>query len=269
MTAFVAFVQTYAIWLYLLCALGILIGFKILADARRLARTTLFSLEQERAGERTYRAILLIIVLLLAMGAVTTVNVLIAPAVPQQESPILRGPTATLAAVVFPSSTPPPSVTPTLIKPTETPFLTSTPVTATATRAAVRPTVVAVPVTPTPPFVVPAPLLISPPNKMVVTGEGNKNTSLTFKWVWTCPQCALGPNDKFVVNISFTDRSGKPVNIAPGTQQDFLTMGSIMVGSGIEIYQQAKEDTFYWNIQVKRGDQPLSPPSEMRQFVWH
>ena len=201
MTAFVAFVQTYAIWLYLLCALGILIGFKILADARRLARTTLFSLEQERAGERTYRAILLIIVLLLAMGAVTTVNVLIAPAVPQQESPILRGPTATLAAVVFPSSTPPPSVTPTLIKPTETPFLTSTPVTATATRAPVKATAPVVAATAVPTFALPAPLLISPPNKMVVQGEPHKNTSLTFKWVWTCPQCALCPNDTFVVNI--------------------------------------------------------------------
>ncbi|MBI4788279.1 MAG: hypothetical protein HY782_14705 [Chloroflexi bacterium] len=271
MTALVAFVQTYAIWLYLFCALGILVGIKILADARRLARTTLFSLEQERAGERTFRAIILIIVLLVAMGAITTVSAVLAPVMPVQESPIVRGPTATLAAVIFPTSTPPPSVTPTLIKPTETPFSTSTPVTITPTRAAVRATAPVVPATAAPAFRLPAPTITGPvPNGVVVIGESRANIDLRFQWTWICSQCVLGPEDRFVVVVTFLDKTtSAPKTIGGGTVGNYLTMADIVRGSGTEVWHQAKDDAYQWYVQVKRGEQPLTPASETWKFVWH
>ncbi len=268
MTAFVAFVKSYSIWLYLVCGVGILVALKILADARRLARTTLFSLEQERAGEQTYRAIVLIVVFILAMGAVTTVNGL-SSALPTPESAILRASTPTLSAIVFPTNTPIPSLTPTLVKPTETPFLTATPVTVTPTRV---PVVVKPSVAPTPTGAavgISAPVLSAPWNGMVVTGESNKSTSLTFKWSWDCTLCALGPNDRFVITVSYADRSGKPVQIGAGLRENYITMADIVRGYGIDVYQQAKDDTFLWNVQVKRGEQPVSPPSETFKFVWH
>ncbi len=269
MTAFVAFVTSYAIWLYLLCAIGILVGIKLLTDARRLARTTLFSLEQERAGEQTYRAIILVIVLLLAIGAITVVEVFFPQFVPQSENPILRAATPTLAALVFPTSTLIPPPTPTLIRPTETPFVTSTPVTPTPVRPVTTraPVAATAPPTATSIFALPAPVLRGPNNGMVVTGFGNANTSLTFKW--DCFPCPLGPNDRYVISISYTDRNGKAATVGAGPQQNYITMGDIIRGYPTDIYQQAKDDTYYWQVQIKRGDTPLSPPSETWKFIWH
>ncbi len=276
MTAFVAFVKSYSIWLYLVCGVGILVALKILADARRLARTTLFSLEQERAGEQTYRAIVLIVVFLLAGGAVTTVNA-VSSSLPTPEASILRPSTPTLSALIFPTNTSIPSPTPTLIKPTETPFLTATPVTVTPTRlVTVRPTA-APTATAVPSAGISAPVLFAPWNGMVVTGEGHKNTSLTFKWRWDCTLCVLGPNDRFVITIRYNDRSGRPASpIGAGAQQSdcvggtcSFTLGQILRGYSFDVYQQAKDDTFLWSVQVKRNDQPVSPPSETWSFVWH
>ena len=270
MTAFVAFVRSYAVWLYLVCALGILVGIKILTDAQRLARTTLFSLEQERAGEQTFRAITLIVVVLLATGSVTMIILLAPSIVPAPESPVLRGPTPTFVALVFPTSTAVPSITATLIKPSETPFVTSTPViNNTPVRSTVRPTTGPPPATPASAFGLPAPQLIGPPNAMVVTGFTNKSTSLTFKWVWDCAQCALGPGDNYVISINYTDRGGKPMSVGGGPRENYITMDGIIRGYPVDIYQQAKDDTYYWTVQVKRGEQPLTPPSETWKFVWH
>ncbi len=272
MTAFVAFVTTYAIWLYLICAIGILVAIKLFTDARRLARTTLFSLEQERAGEQTYRAITLVVVLLLAIGAITVVEVFFPQFVPQSESPILRAATPTLAALVFPTSTLIPTPTPTLIRPTETPFVTSTPVTPTPVRPVTTraPAVSTAPPSATSIFALPAPVLKGPSNGLVVTGFGNANTSLTFKW--DCFPCALGPSDRYVVTITYTDRSAKFQSIGasrgPGEPM-FVTMGDIIRGWPTDIYQQSKDDTYFWQVQVKRGDAPLSPPSETWKFIWH
>lgn len=275
MTAFVAFVKNYSIWLYLLCGVGILVGIKILADARRLARTTLFSLEQERAGEQTYRAIMLIVIFILAIGAVTAVT---AVSPPTQEAAILRAATPTLPVVIFPTNTAIPSLTPTLVKPTETPFLTATPVTFTPTRVVVVAKPSAVP-TPTGAIAggIKAPELIAPWNGMVAQGEGRKNSDLTFKWKWDCTQCVLGPNDQYVITIWYTDvRTGQPAPpIGAGLQQSACvqgicsyTLGQILTGTPRDVYQQAKENTFQWNVQVKRGEQPASPPSETWKFLW-
>lgn len=276
MTAFVAFVRAYAVWLYIFCVLGILVSIKVLTDARRLARTTLFSLEQERAGEQIYRAVLLIVVFLVAMGAVTAVNTILAPAVPPQEPVILRGATPTFAAIIFPTSTSLPSATPTLIAATETPFMTSTPVTVTATRPPVRAT--AAPPPPPPPtsppplFGLPAPSVRGPlPNGGTWIGEGQSNNNLVFRWDWSCERCVLGPNDSFVVTVWYVDRgTGALRTIGGGTRENFLPLARIIAGGQFEAYQKAKDDTYQWTVQVKRspGDVPLTSPSETWKFVW-
>ena len=266
MTAFVSFVRAYAVWIYLLCVLGILFGVKLLADARRLSRTTLFSLEQERASEQSYRGMILIVVFLLTIAAVTVVG-LIGPAlVPTQEPVILRGATATLPAVIFPTNTPLPTLTVTPLPPTPTVMVTTVPITPTATRA-IKPT--PAPATPTPPL--PAPMLTAPPDGNVFTGSGQANAALTFKWTWGCNQCQLGPDDRFVVVLNYVDANGKLVSVGGGTQNNYLTMADIIRGLGKEVWHQAKDDTFQWYVQVKHspGDQPLSPPSETWKFVWH
>lgn len=271
MAALISFVGTYAIWIYLLCALGVLIGIKFLTDARRLARTTLFSLDQERAGEQTFRSILLILFFMATMAVVAFLNSVVGPAAPISESLILRGTTPTLSAFVFPSNTPVPSSTPTLVKPTETPFLTSTPTVATSTRLpTVRPIVTAPPVLSQLPSATatsraPAPVLTGPPNNMVTTGRPRANADLTFKW--ECEQCLSTPNDVYVLVISFVDkRTGFPNSKGGRTTEKFYVMGSILVED--DFYQQAKDDAYQWYVEVRRGSETLSK-SVVWKFIWH
>ena len=282
MTAFVSFVRTYAVWIYLLCGLGILLGIKMLVDARRLSRTTLFSLEQERAGEQSYRAILLIAALLLVMGGLTFVHVLIAPLTPMPEPVVVRSPTATFAALIFPTGTLVPTATPTLPKPTEVvpsaPLGTGAPGTAIATpilptrvvKVTIPPPSPPPPPTLTPPL--PAPRITGPlPNGGTFLGEGKRNAAITFSWTWDCNQCVLGPNDRFVITITYVDKAtGVTRMVGGGTRDNFLALGRIIDGGGIELYQKAKEDQYQWYVQVRRdtGDIPMTSPSETWKFVW-
>ncbi len=271
LTAFVAFIRAYGVWIYLLCALGILFGIKSLADARRLARTTLFSLEQERAGEQTYRAIILILVLVLTMGMVAMVNAFLGSSFQgQEQAAIVRGSTPTAPALIFPTNTLNPTATPTL-RPTETVFAPNTPVSMTPTR--VKST--APPPSPTgssaPPL--PAPVITGPGKsgtEYVVTGENRMYNDLIFRWSWECDQCILGPSDAFVVVFSYTEKSsGKPVTLSTGPVKDnFLRMADIVRG-GMEIYQRARDDRYQWHVLVKRADVPLTPASASWSFVWH
>lgn len=268
MTAFVSFVRVYAIWIYLLCAFGFLAGLKLLSDARRLARTTLFSLEQERAAEQFYRSVILIFVTVFATGLITAVN-LIGPAlVPLQEPAILHGATPTILAITFPSDTPP--ATATFTPPaTEAPTAAATAViTATATRIARSTPAPVLSATPTPPL--PAPVVSAPPNGNVFQGYGQKNAALTFRWTWDCSQCQLGPNDRFVIVINYNDSAGRPVSTAGGTRDDFLSMGSLIQGLPPEqdLWHKAQQGKYQWYVQVKRGEQPLTPPSDASTFVW-
>lgn len=270
MAAFVVFIRSYGIWIYLVCVLGIVVGVKWLIDARRLSRTTLFSLEQERANDQSYRALLAIAISLVILGMIAFVNIFIAPNAPTTESPIARLPTSTLAPLVFPSSTPTPVPTPTVpVKATEAPPVIpgSPQPTATRTVPVVRPTNLPAPtITPTPGL--PAPTLVAPPNTNVFSGYGQANAAMTFKWTWVCPQCQLGPNDKFFVVISYTNKNGQPITIAGPTTENFIRMADILRG-GVEVWQQAKEDAFKWHVIVKRGDQPISAPSATWSFTWH
>ena len=272
MAAFVTFIQTYAVWIYLILILGIFFGVKMLFDAQRLSRATLFSLDQERATQQTYSAILLMAIFLIGMFVVTGIVVLVAPFAPTQESPILRGPTATLAAVVFPTNTRTPTATATVPPATETPFFTATPIAVTPTHSPIKPTAPpAVAASATSLYGLPAPTIIGPvPNGVVVTGEDRARNDLKFQWTWNCDQCRLGTDDRFIVTVSFADKAtGGTRFIGGGTQSYFLTMADILRGSGMEVWHQAKEDAFQWSVQVKRGDQPLTASSDTWRFVWH
>lgn len=240
----------------------------MLVDAQRLSRTTLFSLDQERAGEQTYRGLAVIVVFLLGMFFVTIV-ILLSPFAPAQDMTIVRNATATLPAFVFASSTPAPSATPTSAPRTETPFYTATPIIATATRTVTRPPLVSAPPTLTPVYALPAPKIIGPlPNGGTWVGEGQATAAMTLRW--TCDKCVLGSDDWYEIVINYTERNGVPRTVAGRTQETFISLRRIYEGGGFELYQKAKEDTFFWLVQVKRepGNQPLSPPSEIWKFVW-
>ncbi len=269
MTAFVAFIKTFAVWLYIFCGVGILVGVKMLMDARYLARTTLFSLDQERAGEQYYRGIALILFLILMACAVTGVNLFVSPIVPAAEPPIVRVPTATFV-VTFSAPTP--------IPPTNT----LPPTRAAETSAVINPSPAIVaptrtqtkPPPPPPsliPFALPAPIVKGPvPNGGAWTGENQAVNNLVFRWEWNCDQCVLGPSDQFFVLVSFTDKNtGAPRSVGGTTREKFLSMATIVTGAGVEVWHQAKEDFYAWYVQVRRGDQPLTPPSETWKFYWH
>lgn len=247
--------------------LGILLALKLLIDAQRLSRTTLFSLEQERASEQTYRALMLIVVLFLAILVVLLINVVVAPLVPPTSSIPLRGTTPTVLPVVLSTQTPTPTTT--FTPPPRIPVPSAT-LSATATRTATR-----LPAPPSPlptatlAYLFPAPKIIGPlPNGGTWIGEGQANAAITFRW--TCEQCVLGPNDWYEVVITFIDRNGIPRTYAGRTQSTALSLKRIYEGGGFELYQKAKEDVFHWYVLVKRepGNHPISPPSETWKFVW-
>ncbi|MBM3128735.1 MAG: hypothetical protein FJ009_08945 [Chloroflexi bacterium] len=270
MTAFVSFIQTFAVWIFLLCGLGILLAIKMLVDAQRLSRTTLFSLDQERASEQTYRALIVLVVFFIAIIFVAAINLILAPVVPSGTPAILRGPTPTLAPMVLGTATRAPTATFTPAPIANTPLVTSVPVTATIARTATRPPLPPpAPATATVAYVFPAPKPTGPvPNGGTWSGEGQANAAITFRW--TCDQCALGANDWYEVVITYVDKSGVSRTIAGRSQEKFLSLRKILDGGAPEIYQKAKEDTFQWFVQIKRDptNMPLSPPSEVWKFVW-
>lgn len=281
--AFVTFLKTFGIWIYLLCALGILFGIKMLYDARNLSRTTLFTMDQERAVEQTQRGLLLIAIMAVVVFATTVIIVVVAPFMPQPEPPIVRGVTPTVANI-FPTSVPTMTPSSTAIPATETPFMTGTPAPPPAIASNTPPPVI---IRPTQSVVItstllPPPVLVYERNKdplfngLVVTGEGAARTALIFKWDWICPQCQLGPNDKFVITVSYVDKlSGLPKAVGGstglGVMAKTITMYDILGGQGGEHYQKAKDDLYTWYVQLKRvpGDQPVSAPSETWKFTWH
>ncbi len=222
------------------------------------------------------RALALIVAMVMIMGSVTVVNLIIAPFVPPPESPIPRGLTPT-PANIFPTSPPTPTLPPPPPKPTETPLATSVPSLETPTRPLPKPTPPPVPPTVPGSSLLPAPILDPKGpvfNGVVVTGENQMNNNLRFQWLWNCDRCVLGPNDRFVVVITYTEKaSGTTRTVAGGTQNNYLTLGDILRSYGDigQFYQKAKDDGYEWYVQVKRtpGDQPLSLPSDIWKFTWH
>ena len=90
MTAFLELLNTYAIFFYIAGVIAVLFGIKMLFDARRAARTTLFTLEQEQASDRAFRAVLVMLGATLFIAAVAGVNAFVAPIVPAEDPDIIE-----------------------------------------------------------------------------------------------------------------------------------------------------------------------------------
>ncbi len=129
----------YAIWLYVLCGLGVLIYLRSILRARRERKTALFTLEREAASSRAARSLLGVFVFISLAGSVYFVEEMLAPRLPKTmeqddetaiETVFLITPTSDVptATPVPPTPTPEPSPTATRrVFPTRAPSPTPTP----------------------------------------------------------------------------------------------------------------------------------------------
>lgn len=115
MTIIVKLVDKYSLWLYTICAFGILMYLRAMFVAQRERAQAMFSLEREAAASRGYRAAVMIVVLLAIGGIIYYVSSELAPRV--EAAPEFT-PTAT--PFLLPTPTPSPGT------PTETPIPTPT-----------------------------------------------------------------------------------------------------------------------------------------------
>jgi hypothetical protein len=262
LAAFISFLSTYAVWFYLAGLIAILFAVKVFLDARHQARTTIFSLEQEQSAERSIRALIVVVIIGLVMGALTAVNVFVAPTVPtpvpavaQQTPPTIEVP------IIRPTATPLPTATRVPPSPTETEVL-PTPEEVTPTE--VPTTVVTIP-RPTRTIVVslPAVTLTRPKNNTVETGPGKAKLALTFIWTW-CDTC-YQPGDMFEVHVKYLERAtGQPVELSLTTPAPGLQLEKFG-----DIYQKAVDDKYEWYVIVLRDGRRVTPPSDIWFFLWH
>lgn len=213
MTAFLSFLNTFAIWFYIAGVVAVLFGIKMLLDARRAARTTLFTLEQEQASERAFRAVLVMAVATVLIAAVAGINNFVAPAIPP---PVTDEPAPTTVPytppVILPTATKQPTLTPLpptpgpTAKPTAAPKATAASVVATevVTPTAGTPAVEA---SPTSLFAYLAPSLNTPPN-----GDSIGSNNIRFSWGQDefgnlAVPAHLPPDQFYRVVISYTSRT--------------------------------------------------------------
>jgi hypothetical protein len=283
MTAFFELLQTYAIFFYIAGVIVVLFGIKMLFDARRAGRTTLFTLEQEQASDRAFRAVLVMLGATVLIGAIAGINAFVAPAVPTPE-PDQISPTAIpfTPPVFIASATPQPTLT--LVPATTAPVtVRATQASAiTPTRAAVPPTATAQAVvtqsapptvapTPTSGLMYPAPPLNTPPN-----GDSIGANNIRFSWgynqaagAYDVPEI-LPPDQFYRVQIAYTSISqNKEQSIAICLHE---TSADRKTGIDLTDYRaDAVEGNFKWNVVILRAasqqacksgqGSPLSPPS--------
>lgn len=129
----------YALWLYALCGLGVLVYMRSVLRARRERKSALFTLEREAASSRATRSLVGVFVFISLAGSIFFVEEMLAPRLPETVepndeaaiktvffmTPTSDAPTATPAP---PTATPEPSATPTRrVFPTLAPPPTDTP----------------------------------------------------------------------------------------------------------------------------------------------
>ncbi len=135
MTVVVDLIARYARWMYVICAIGVLLYARAVWVSWRERRRALFTLEREMAGERAVHSLFAMVMFGLAAGALYGVQTYILPRLPQPLVSVAATPTVLLL----------PSPTPSYVAPTATtaPATTvpaqSTPTTA-PTRARPSPT---------------------------------------------------------------------------------------------------------------------------------
>ncbi len=95
------------IWIYILCAIGLIWYVTELVRSRRLLRGAMFGLERERGQRMQNRAVVLILFFLTVAALVTFVNLQIAPTLPAD---LLKPPTPTPNPLTTPIASPIPQV---------------------------------------------------------------------------------------------------------------------------------------------------------------
>jgi hypothetical protein len=295
MTAFLELLNTYAIFFYIAGVIAVLFGIKMLFDARRASRTTLFTLEQEQASDRAFRAVLVMLGATLFIGAVAGINAFVAPVVPGEETPTeiaaatipftppvtLRTatpqPTLTTPPPTAGAETAPPVATTNAVNPTAAPV--QPPAATTAPQPTVPPTVPAESPTavpqPTAEFGYAAPTLNTPPN-----GDSIGSERVRMSWGvdefgnQSVPQ--MLPQDQFYrLAITFTDKN---TNVA-STLVLCTHESSADTRTGVTVAEyrnEAVDNLFTWTVQVVQSAsqeacqagqyQPLSPTSSAFQF---
>lgn len=288
MTAFLSLLNTYAVFFYLAGVIFVLLGIKMLFDARRAGRTTLFTLEQEQASDRAFRAVLVMLAATLFIGGVAGINAFVGPVVPTV-TPDAAQPTvsAFTPPVILPTFTPQPTETEVPPAPTVAPTKAAAQATTRATAVVPRatatkgaPTVSPVPPTEPPPPTVavlyPAPLLNTPPN-----GDSIGANNIRFSWGYNDAAGSYDvpenlPADQFYfLLVTYTSRSeNKPASVSTCTHE-----ASIDRRTGLDLTDyrgQAVNDDFAWSVMIVRaasqaacmsGDfVPLSPRSQSHTF---
>lgn len=279
MTAFFDLLQTYAIFFYIAGVIVVLFGIKMLFDARRAGRTTLFTLEQEQASDRAFRAVLVMLGATIFIGAIAGINAFVAPAVPTPE-PDQVSPTAIpfTPPVILPSATPQPTLT--LAPPTTAPTVRPTSGGATATSAAAQPTATAAVTSAVPPTKVPTPTsaIIYPVPPLNTPPDGDSIGANNIRFSWGYNQAAgaydvpetLPPDQFYRVLITYTSVSqNKAQSISVCLHE---TSADRKTGIDLTDYRSdAAGGNFKWNVVIVKsasqqacesGDfAPLSPTS--------
>jgi hypothetical protein len=287
MSAFLDLLNTYAIWIYIAGVLVILFAIKMLADSRRQARTTMFTLEQEQASEKAFRAVLLMVGTLIVIGGISAVNTFVAPARPQQTPVIAQ---STLVPYT------PPLIPPTV---TSVPTLTPEPPTATPATPNALPTKesqpAATPVKSTPPAP-PPPLVPSPTEATGSPAQASYpkpplnapvvNDHISRGWIqfiWGQDGSVPGqlpPGQFYRVTIQYTDRNTN-ARLSPFKCSAVNSVDTRQWGKTIGDAQgNAVSSQFTWSVivvQVPSGNPsdcdlgmgtPISPPSDTWMFFW-
>ncbi len=279
MSAFLDLLNAYAIWFYIVGIVGILFGIRMLMDSRRQARTTLFTLEQEQANDRAFRAIFIMVGFTVLIAAVTAINNLVVPVRPTPQAATLAQPTTLpyTPPVVLPTFTTVPTLTPSAptVAPTVTPTRNAPPTTPTPVPpqptpppAAIAPTATKV-AAPAAPSSYPAPVLVAPKDKEPLSGQ-----RFQFRWDSGEVPPQLPEGQKYLISVWYTDRDSHQVV----RRTTCWSYSNIFTSNFMGDIENRATDWYSWNVVVMQLSSPnadcgqgtpLSPPSETHTFTWH
>jgi hypothetical protein len=277
MSAFLDLLSAYAIWIYIVGVVGILFGIKMLADSRRLSRATMFTLEQEQAGDQAFRAIVVMVVFALLIGGVSVINAFIAPSRP---TPIPVVPKETAVAftpvLILPTYTTVPTLTPEPATPTPTVPPTRSP----QPTAAVQPTTEASPPSASPTLAPAQGTLNYPQPSLQVPRDNEHFAASRIQFIWGQNQLPpqLPPGQFYRLTVKYTDRnSNAPVILPKCTANSSIWT---MAWSPLAGAQGYAVNGYTWSVivmEVPSGSPAdcdagvgtaISPPSEPRTFFW-